>query len=149
MIVSGIRVEQLEQSSHRRAVSIVKSVRTTTDTRSGTARLSTRIGRAAGLNGDSSADGARDADDLRFLNLTWHTVRLRHHAGLTDLAAGRVRNLTGPNLLSHRASRVRDLLGDGLTGPRAGRVRNLLGDGFAGPRAGCVRDFLADGFAGP
>lgn len=98
-----------------------QSVRTTTGTAgstwSGTARLSTRIGGAAGLNWDSSADGARDADDLRFLNLTWDTVCLRHHAGLTDLAAGRIRNLTGPNFLSHRAGRVRDLLGDGLTGP--------------------------------
>ena len=99
----------------------MKSVRTTTGaaggTRSGTARLSTRIGWAAGLDGDSTADRAGDADNFRLLNLAWRAVSLRHHAGLTDLAAGRVRNLAGPDFLSHRAGRVRDLLGDCFAGP--------------------------------
>ena len=115
----------------------MKSVCTATGgaggTRSGTARLSTRIGWAAGLHGDSAADRARDADDLRLLNLAWCAMSLRHHTGLTDLAAGRVRHLAGPDFLGHRAGRVRHLLGDRFAGPRADRVRHLLGDRFAGP----------------
>ena len=62
------------------------------------------------------------------MNLTWNTTGLGHHASLTNLTAGRVRNLASADFLSHRAGRVRNLLGDRLTGPRAGRVRNLFRD---------------------
>ena len=111
--------------------------------------MSTRIGWAAGLDGDSTADRARNADDFRLLNLSWRAVSLCHHASLTDLATGRVRNLAGPHFLSHRAGRVRNFLGDRFAGPRAGRVWNLLGNRLAGPRAGRVRHLLGDRFAGP
>ena len=101
--------------------------------RSGTAGLSTRIGWAAGLNGDSSANRARDAANFCFGDHSWCAGGLCHHLGLTDLAAGRVRNATGTGFLSHRAGGVRNSLGDRFRSPRAGRVRDSLGDRFAGP----------------
>ena len=129
------------------------SVRTTTcrtgGCRSSTTWLGTRIGRAAGLHRNSTANRARNTDDFRLLNLTWHTTGLGHHASLTNLTAGRVRNLASADFLSHRAGRVRNLLGDRLTGPRAGRVRNLFRDRLAGPRTGCVRNLLGDRLTGP
>ena len=117
--------------------------------RSGTTRLSTRIGWTAGLNWNSAADRARNAANLGFRDLAGNAGCLRHHACLANLTAGGVRNLTGPNFLGHRAGGVRNLLGDCFAGPRAGRVRNLLGNRFAGPRAGRVRNLLGDRFAGP
>jgi len=118
-------------------------------TGSGTAWLSTWIGWAAGLNWNSAADRAGDAADLGFRDLARNTGRLGHHAGLTDLAAGRVRNAAGANFLGHRAGGVRNSLRDLLTGPRAGGVRNSLRDLLAGPRTGRVRNSLRDRFAGP
>ena len=125
-------------------VSICTTAGGTGGRRSGTARLSTRIGRLAGLHRNSTANRARNTDDFRLLNLTRDAVSLGHHPGLTNLTAGRVGHLASANFLSHRAGRVGNLLGDRLTGPRAGRVGNLLRDRFAGPRAGCVRNLLGD-----
>ena len=109
----------------------------------------TGIANTSGLNGHLTAHSAGDANDLGLHDLTRHTMRLCDHLRFTNLAAGRVRNLAGANLLRHRASDVGNLLCDGFAGPRAGRIRNLLRDGFAGPRAGRVRNFLRDCFTGP
>ena len=105
----------------------------TAATRDGNRTTLAWLARTSGLNGHLPAHGPRDANDLGLDDLTRHAACLRDHLRLTNLTAGRVRNLAVPDFLSHRAGRVRNLLGDRFAGPRAGRVRNFLGNGFAGP----------------
>ena len=104
---------------------------------------------AGRLNRDSVTDCARDTDHLGLNDLAWNALGLGDHLGFANLTAGCVRNLAGPDFLSHGAGRVGNLLGDRFAGPRAGRVRNLLGNRFTSPRAGRVRNLLGDRFAGP
>jgi len=101
-----------------RCDSVSRLTRSVHDTsRCAAASLTARIGWAACLNRNSTANGSWDTNNLRFLNPTWDAMSLRNHLGFTNLTAGRVGDFSSPNFLSHRAGRVRNLLGDCLTGP--------------------------------
>ena len=100
----------------------------------------------ARIDWNLTADRLRHTAGLADHDLTWDTASLGDVAGLTDIAAGGVRNLAVTDLLGHRAGGVRNLFRTLLTGPGTGRVRNLTAHSLASPAASGVRNLLRTAF---